>query len=239
MPRADCFGISKCCASHVQSHYAKWSRVTECLRKIVWAASAVVFVAGGRSLATQGIELGASVGWYQPLGSFRLGSFATTDLPEQATDLRGIAWGGEARLLLRERAGIEAIITSAASTTPGCTCPGGHDLPPTGQRVNIAALDVFYHRAITPSSIAVGLGPAMIEHGGNGYGRYGSPKSWGGVGVIEVSRPLVSHVDGAARILAAAYSFHLDYPPQSGPQLDLLLLVSIRWRLRDVVSHAR
>jgi hypothetical protein len=203
------------------------------LRKVLCAASVIALTAGHARLAAQSVELGASFGWYQPLWGFRLGPIASTDLPQHANDLRGIAWGAEARVPVRDRFGVEAVFTTAASTVPGCLCPGGYILPPTGERVNLAAVEGLYRIPIGGrNEVSFGLGPAMIQHGGEGYGRYGSPKSWGGLGGIEVSHSLTSHVEAAARALAAAYSFHLDFPPQSGPQLDLVISLSIRWRFR-------
>ena len=35
------------------------------------------------SAKAQSLELGASVGWYQPLSDFRLGGIASTDLPQR------------------------------------------------------------------------------------------------------------------------------------------------------------
>jgi hypothetical protein len=168
-----------------------------------------------------------------------LGQIASTDLPRHASELAGIAWGGEARWSFRERLGIEAILATAASTVPSCSCPGGFVVPPTGERVDVAAVEGLYRVPLRGrNEVSFGLGPALIEHAGEGYHRYGSPKSWGGAGDIEATHALTSHLEASARALASAYSFRLDFPPQSGPQLDLLMSVSVRWRLR-AVSHAR
>lgn len=201
------------------------------MRKFLFAA--LIVLSTGARLAAQTLDFGASVGWYQPLSGFRVGPIESTDLPQRARDLRGVAWGAEARVPLRHRTGIEAIYATATSTVPGCLCPGGYILPPTGERVSLIAVEGLYRISIgAPNEVSLGLGPAMIQHGGQGYGHYGSPKSWGGVGGIEVSRSVASHVVLAAEAHAAAYSFRLDFPPQSGRQLDLLLLLTLRWRLR-------
>jgi hypothetical protein len=210
------------------------------MRKFLCAAILIVLSAERASLKAQALELGASFGWYQPLGTLRVGPIESTDLPQSASDLRGIAWGAEARLPLYKRAGIEGIFAMAASTVPGCACPGGSILPPTGERVSLAAVEGLYRIPIDGSNeVSFGLGPAMIQHGGEGYGRYGSPKSWGGVGGLEVTHSVGSHVEAAARALAAVYSFHLDFPPESGPQLDLLMSLSVRWRLRASSPNER
>jgi hypothetical protein len=190
-------------------------------------------------LAAQALELGATFGWYQPLSGFTVGPIESTDLPERASDLRGVAWGAEARVPVRRRAGFGAIFATATSSVPGCLCPGG-SLPSTGERVSLLAGEGLYRIPIGgPNEVSVGLGPAVIQHGGEGYGRYGSPKSWGGIGGIEVSRSMASHFVVAAQAHAAAYSFRLDFPPQSGPQVDLLLSLTLRWRLRSTPPSDR
>jgi len=202
--------------------------------------AAIVLSAGHAPLAAQAIELGATFGWYQPLSSFQTGAVGSTDLPRQASDLRGIAWGAEVRVPLRDRAGVGAIFATVTSTVPGCICPGGHTLPPTGERVSLVAVEALYRTPIGgPNKLSFEIGPAMIQHGGDGYGHYGSPKSWGGVGGIEVSRSLASHFEAAARALAAAYSYHMDFPPQSGPQLDLIVSLALRWHLGAASHNSR
>jgi hypothetical protein len=202
------------------------------------ALSAILLVGGRERLAAQTVELGVSFGWYQPAWDFWPGPWGATNLPQHSMDLSGIAWGGEARVRLNDRVAIGAIFTTATSTVPGCMCPGGHDLPPTGERVNLAAAVGLFRLPIgTSSEVSLGLGPAMIQHGGEGYGSYGSPTSWGRAGVIEASHRLVSHLDGVARVLALRYWFNFE--PERGPQLDLVTSVGLRWRFRDAPSRRR
>ena len=204
------------------------------MRKLLYVTGVAILFAGSTRAGAQTIELGASVGWYQPLSGLSSGDVLSTDLPQRARELRGVAWGGEVRLPLRGAMSLEGVVATAASTTPGCLCPGG-PLPPTGQRVNLVSVEGLYTIAIRGSNeLSVGLGPAMIEHTGEGYGRYGSPKSWGGAGSVELAHSLTSHFEVAARALGAAYSFHLDFPPQSGRQLDLFVSISGRWRFGAV-----
>ena len=204
------------------------------------AAALTVLSTGYAPLPAQTLELGALFGWYEPLARFHIGEVITTDLPYKAAQLRGISRGAEARVRLHGNLAIEAVFSTTTSTSPGCVCPGGQTLPPTGQRVSLVVVEGLYRKPLGGANeVSLGLGPAMIQHGGEGYGRYGSPKSLGGAGSIEVSRLLTSHLDASARALAAAYSFYLDYPPQSGPQLDLVISLSVRWRLRAASRRER
>ena len=208
--------------------------------KFAFAATAFVSSVSSSPVAAQSLELGPSLGWYQPLSTFRVGPVESTDLPQSPRELRGFAWGVDGRLLLQKRAGVEGIFATAASTVPGCECPGGFALPPTGERVSLVAVQGLYRIPIGEANeIGFGLGPTMVQHGGEGYGRYGSPKSWGGIGGVELSQLLGSHLEAAAHALAAAYSFHLGYPPQSGPQLDLLIFLDVRWRWRAASPNDR
>jgi len=191
------------------------------------------------SAKAQSLELGASVGWYQPLSDFRLGGIASTDLPQHASELHGVEWGGEARVRFRNRTGVGAVFATATSTVPGCTCPGGSRLSPTGERVSVVALEGLYTIPASSYELSLGLGPALIRHGGEGYGRYGSPRSWGAVGAIEIARNVTSHFGVTARALATTYSFSLDFPPQSGRQFDLLMSLGGRWRLHSASPSGR
>jgi hypothetical protein len=47
--------------------------------------------------------------------------------------------------------------------------------------------------------------------------------------VLELVLPLASHWDSVTSGTGAGYSFNLDYPPQHGPQLDVLLSIGARW----------
>lgn len=105
--------------------------------------------------------------------------------------------------------------------------------------MSVIALEGLYRIPVSSYEISLGLGPALIQHGGEGYGRYGSPRSWGGVGTIEIARDVTSHFGVAAGALATAYSFNLDFPPQSGRQFDVLMSLGGRWRLHSAPPTAR
>ncbi len=184
--------------------------------------------------AAQVLSVGPSVGYYRPFGRFDPAPIVSTDLPREPRSLAGRTWGAEARLTLRGRLGIEGSFSTVASTVPGCTCPNGY-LNPTNERVNMFIITGQY--SVTPPHGPIGLvvsaGPAAIQHGGTGYGRYGSPRSWGGAGGVEATGRLSSHLEAVARVTAVAYSFHLGFPPQSGNQVDGLLTLGARLRFGD------
>ena len=105
--------------------------------------------------------------------------------------------------------------------------------------MSVIALEGLYRIPVSSYEISVGVGPALIQHGGEGYERYGSPRSWGGIGAIEIGHNLTSHFGVAAGALATAYSFKLDFPPQSGRQFDVLMSLGGRWRLHSASPTAR
>lgn len=192
---------------------------------------AAFLAASSAPLAAQVISIGPSIGYYRPFGQFDPTGLFSTALPRQPSDLAGIAWGVDASVRLPHRIGAEATFSTVTSTVPGCVCPGG-PRPPTGERVTLLVLAGQYRIGLPRRDyeLLLGAGPATIQHGGDGYGYYGSPRSWGGAGALELTGRLASHIEAVARVMGLAYSFRLQSPPQSGRQFDGLVSLTARWR---------
>jgi hypothetical protein len=196
--------------------------------------------ASSAPLAAQVVSIGPSIGYYRPFGRFDPASLFSTALPRQPSDLAGMAWGVEVSLRLRRRIGAEAIFSTVTSTVPGCLCPGG-PRPPTGERVTLLVLAGQYRIDLPRRAydLRLSAGPATIQHGGDGYGYYGSPRSWGGAGALELTRRMGSHVEAVARAMGLAYSLHHQALPQSGGQFDGLISLAARWRFGAALPGER
>jgi hypothetical protein len=185
------------------------------------------------SVLAQGIEIGPSVGYYRPLREFDPAAVSASDLPSRPSELSGVAWGAEMGAAFRNRIGIEATFSTIASTLPPFGNPGLGTVSRTEERVNILTLEAQYDVAPSQggSQLLVSAGPTMIQHRGEGYSRYGSPGSWGGVAGLEFVHGVTQHLQLAVNLRGVLYSFNLSSPPQHGTQLDGLAVISVRWRV--------
>lgn len=203
------------------------------------AALALSLATSAAPLAAQVVSIGPSIGYYRPFGQFDPGNVISTALPRQPSDLAGIAWGVDASVRLRGGLGAEGIFSTVTSTVPGCVCPGG-PRPPTGERVTMLVLAAQYGAALPRDyELLLSAGPANIQHGGDGYGYYGSPRSWGGAGAVELTRRIASQFETGIRVMGLAYSFRPRSVPQSGKQFDGLVSLTARWRFRAVSPNER
>jgi hypothetical protein len=176
------------------------------------------------------IDVGPLAGYYRPFGRFAPADILSTDMPMRPQDLSGPMLGAVAHVAIRGRFGFDALAATATSTLPSCTCPGG----PTGvthARVNLAALEGQYDISLSPGHyhLWLGAGPAIVQHAGTGYARYGSPKSVAGGFSLRAAAPLGSHFQLDASAMGMGYSFNQEFPPEHGPQLDALATVGLRW----------
>ncbi len=146
--------------------------------------------------AQRGVDIGPFAGYYLPFGRFDPASVYSSDLPTEPSELRGIAWGADVRLSLHDRLGAEAIVSTAGSTLRGTVSPGNGRLLQSNERVNLAVVEGQYDVAPVPANyhILLSAGPAFIQHTGQGYAQYGSPRSWGGAFGVEFMRPVASQL---------------------------------------------
>ena len=197
--------------------------------RIVRLAFAVMMTArAGEAQIVLGVQ--PVVGYYLPLGRFNHADLLSTALPQRPIDLKGFAWGGDLQLKFRSRFAVEGLAETTTHTLPSCLCPGG-PTDPVPVRVTTAAVVGQYDLSLRPSDyhLWAGVGPAAIRHVGRGYERPSSPISWGGAFGLELTLPLIPHWDFVTKTTGVGYSFNLDFPPQHGPQLDVLLSIGARW----------
>lgn len=195
--------------------------------------SAIVLAVLPALVSAQAIEIGPSVGYYRPLGGFDAASLNASDLPTRPSQLSGVAWGADLRTAFRNRMGIEATFSTIASTLPPFGNPGSGTAIRTDERVNVLTLEAQYDLGPTQGSsqLLVSAGPAMIQHRGEGYSRYGSPGSWGGGVGLEFVRAMTPQLQIAANLRGLIYAFNLASAPQHGTQFDGLVALGVRWHV--------
>ena len=187
--------------------------------------------------AQRALELGALIGYYRPVGAFDPSNVVATGLAVRPQDLSGAAWGAEARLWLQPRWGVQLQGFTAGSRTPDVFTPGGCCSGARARVTTITAqgIHAFLGRGST-ARVWLGVGPAVIRHGGDAYSRWGSPTSPGASTSGGASAPLGNHLRVEVGAGATIYDFHVNSPQggslQSGVRKDLLLHVGLSWSSR-------
>lgn len=161
---------------------------------------ALVFLAAvlnpAHSKAQSAFSFGPTVGYYRPLGYFEQTDILSTNLPEQPSQLAGLAWGGSGNWRPWRRFGVEVSAARAESSLPEVFTPGG-PRGPTRNHVDVATVEAQFV-ALTPRpayAVTLGVGPAFVRHGGEGYSQIGSPSSWGAAMSVELQRRLSRRVE--------------------------------------------
>lgn len=186
----------------------------------------------------QTFDVGPSFGYYRPFGRFDPADLYASDLPMTPNELAGLAWGLEAHVAGRAPWSVKGVFSTASSKLPVFVNPGFGGASQTEERVNIATLEAQYRlrSGADGSRWLVGAGPAMIQHRGEGYSRYGSPQSWGGAVGLEFEHDIAHHLQLCANLRGVAYRFnmnsswdHLNSLSQHGLQFDGLATLGLRW----------
>jgi hypothetical protein len=115
-------------------------------------------------------ELGPFVAAYAPLGSFRAGDYVSTALPIKPSDLSGLAWGGQGRLWVTPRVGIQVQAAVANSRFGGgVPTPGGFITTPKDATVVTLTAQVAYRPLRSSPAVVLSAGVGMVRHGGEAY----------------------------------------------------------------------
>jgi len=197
----------------------------------------LVALAGSAAILTAQTSIGSGVitGYYQPLGRFEPAPILSTGLPKVPTDLRGHATGLDGQVSIGGHWGIEAFASTTPSHLIGCICPGGGG-PRDGinARVNVAVLEGQYDILPAPSQyrLWVSAGPALVQHAGDAYTPYDSPRSWAAAFGLDLAVDLAGPFQLHANATTMTYTFDvMPDSPQSlerGRQLDALFSVGLR-----------
>jgi hypothetical protein len=210
--------------------------------RVQWLGAAALIAVTPRANAQVAGALGAFIGYYRPFGSFDPASVYSTDLPNQPSDLQGLAAGVSAAISLTAHFGSAATLAMIRSEVPQITIPGG-PRGPTGVQILVGTVEGRIN--VLPRSYAsrlwLGLGPAFVRHGGTAYSRYGSPTSLGAAASLEAVVPLRTHLEWATGATGMAYTIDIPMPPElrlnpgqleHGNQRDVVFRTGLAWRHR-------
>ena len=89
------------------------------------AGAVLACCVASRSAAQMEVEVGATVGYYSPMGSFQPVSIYSVNLPRSPSSLSGIALGGEIRFWFVPRVGLELAGSTTGSSVGGGSTPNG------------------------------------------------------------------------------------------------------------------
>lgn len=140
------------------------------------------------------VEVSATLAYYSPMGSFDPASVRSTALPNSPSALSGAAFGGELRLWLTPRIGVQLGANTASSRLGIGGSPEEPNRPPVGgtlpidevtsvgARVSAATAQLLYEVLGTDHGARVWLsaGGAVVRHAGEAYAPYGNPVNYGG-----------------------------------------------------------
>jgi len=186
------------------------------------------------------IELGPMLGHYRPVGHFDEASVYSTSLPSKPAELAGTALGGEVRVWVNERFGLQIQAGVASSTIGPVMAPGGPRGPTPAQVLTVAVQGLYRPTLILGSISAwLGAGCGLVRHGGEAYERHGSPTDLAGVVGVGGTVPVIGRLRATAGLTGILYPFKVPMPPrlrgnpgplQHGLRKDLLLHVGLNWR---------
>jgi len=141
------------------------------------------------------VEVGAMLGYYSPMGSFDPASVRSTALPNDPNALSGAAIGGQLRLWMTPRIGVQLAATTTSSSFGTGASPEAPNRPPVGgtlpideitsvsARVSAATAQLLYQvlGADHGTRVWLSAGGAVVRHAGEAYAPYGNPVNYGGV----------------------------------------------------------
>jgi hypothetical protein len=200
------------------------------------AGALFVLCLASRSDAQMQVEIGATIGYYSPMGSFQAEQAHLTDLPSSPSSLSGTAIGGDLRLWLVPRVGLElAGSTTASSVGGGATPEGGRPAVPA--RVNVGTAELLFR--VTGDGnrtrVWIGAGAAAVRHGGVAYEVFGKPVNYGGVSGLGSAFRIVGGLN--ANIGLSALIYNIDFRSSSifeglnerGTQVDMMLRTGVSY----------
>ena len=130
--------------------------------------------------AQAGFELGPFLAYYRPIGTFDPTSAHAVTLPSHPSDKAGPALGVRGRVWGNGKVGVEFQVAEAWSTLGQVVPPGG-PIGPTSVRVLAFAAQGLYKVASAERlQTWLSAGGGIVRHGGDSYGRFGSPTSLAG-----------------------------------------------------------
>jgi hypothetical protein len=204
----------------------------------VSVAAAVLITALPPPASTQvRVDVGPLLALYAPLSAFQAAPYYTTQLPTSPGDLGGFAWGGEARLWMTLRVGLQFQVASTSSMVGGGNTPGG-PVPSTPARVLTASVQALYQVATAGhgAQFWIGGGLGVVRHEGAAYAPYGAPAQLATALGAGAAMPLRRHLTATVGITTFLYSMDVADSAgtslEHGAQVDPLVHAGFTWSWR-------
>lgn len=185
----------------------------------VLAVSSMVPVSGAR--AQMKVELGATIGFYSPLGSFNPARAYWERLPRDPSDLSGTEFGGELRWWVAPRFGIALAGSTVASTIAGGSTYYDYT-PSTPTRVSTGSAQLLF-RVTGDNSRArawVSAGGGLVQHDGFAYNQLGKPVNFAGVFGLGSAVRIVGGLSADVGVTSMIYDLDVRGTPQNNVQLS-------------------
>jgi hypothetical protein len=208
-------------------------------RRILLLALALSTAVPVTAFAQVTVEVGALFGAYAPVGSFAPADFGTTTLPRQPSDLRGLAWGGDARVWLTQNVGVQIQTVVASSRIPGVFVPAGFLTPATYAHVLAVTAQALYRPAprIVPLVLSAGYG--VVRYGGSAYAGMQNLSSMAAVLGVGLDLHLARRWAATFGVTALLYTQDVQDPGvtdngssvERGFRTDFLPHVTLTWRV--------
>jgi hypothetical protein len=201
------------------------------------ALAIATIASASTAVAQMKVELGATIGRYNPLGSFQPADAYSTALPNTPGTLAGAALGGQLRVWVAPRIGIELAGSTASSTIPGGFTPGGF-VPGTNARVSMGSAQLLYRITGDDSRARVwlGAGGGAIQHGGDAYASFGKPVNYGGVFGVGSAIRITGGLNADVGVSSMIYNLDIRGDAATDPglrergtQVDMLLRTGLSY----------
>jgi hypothetical protein len=204
-------------------------------RVIASVAAGALLVAcfASRSAAQMQVEVGATIGYYSPMGSFQPVSIYSADLPRSPSSLSGTALGGEIRLWFVPRVGVEVAGSTTASSVGGGSTPNGYR-PSVPARVDAGTAQLLFRVTgdANRTRVWIGAGTAVIRHGGVAYEVFGKPVSYGSVVGLGSAFRITGRLNANVGLSSMIYNIDFrgsTFNPveERGTQVDMMLRTGV------------
>lgn len=205
---------------------------------LVVAVTSVAFA--GSAHAQISVELGATIGYYSPMGSFDRTAVYSVSLPKGPGDLSGPALGGEVRLWVVPRVGFALTGLTVSTEAGGGSTPNGYH-PPTSARISTGAAQLLFRVTGDANRARVWLsaGGGFVKHGGDEYVQFGKPTNAAAVFGVGSAIRIAGGLNAELGITTMIYSVNMsaatlafDTPvSERGRQTDMLLRTGLSYTI--------
>ena len=185
----------------------------------------------------QAVEIGPLVGVYAPVGTFRSPDAFSFTLPTTPSDLGAVAWGGQGRLWVTPRFGVQlqaAVAASRRAAPFNAPSSGSGGVDTIHAQIVILTAQVLYRPAPRALPLVLSAGIGIVRHGGDAYAGFSTPSPVAGVVGFGFDVHVGHALTATLGLTTLFYSIDLQDSGgrslERGFQADLLPHLSLAWR---------